>query len=102
MLDPVHTDHVIYVAEVAAQCDLLRDIVGTPYCPVTLDSAWLPPAVVSFARTIYDHRAFQFLPELAIALEQAGCHQAAVLKHCRQPLDHVRGCWVVHLILGQC
>jgi hypothetical protein len=35
------------------------------------------------------------------ALEEAGCTNADILNHCRQPGEHVRGCWVVDLILGK-
>jgi hypothetical protein len=35
------------------------------------------------------------------ALEEAGCTNADILNHCRQPGEHVRGCWVVDLVLGK-
>ena len=38
---------------------------------------------------------------LADALEDAGCDNADILNHCRQPGEHVRGCWVVDLVLGK-
>ena len=38
---------------------------------------------------------------LADALEEAGCHDLDILAHCRQPGEHVRGCWVVDLLLGK-
>jgi hypothetical protein len=82
-------------------CNLLRDIYGSPFRPTTLDTAWLTSEVVVLAQTIYDNRAFGRLPELADALEQAGCTDADVLDHCRQPGEHVRGCWVVDLVLGK-
>jgi hypothetical protein len=50
---------------------------------------------------IYNDRAFDRLPILADALEDAGCDNADILNHCRQPGEHVRGCWVVDLILGK-
>jgi hypothetical protein len=53
------------------------------------------------AQGIYDERAFERLPILADALEDAGCTDAAILVHCRGPGPHVRGCWVVDLILGK-
>jgi hypothetical protein len=87
--------------EVAAQCHLLRDIFGTPFRPVALDAAWLTPGVVELARTIYEGRAFEQMPELADALETAGCHDPDILAHCRGPGGHVRGCWVVDMILGK-
>jgi hypothetical protein len=41
------------------------------------------------------------LAVLADALEEAGCIDADILNHCRQPGEHVRGCWVVDLLLGK-
>jgi hypothetical protein len=53
------------------------------------------------ASHIYDSRAFDRLPILADALEEAGCKDAEILAHCRGPGPHVRGCWVVDLVLGK-
>ena len=53
------------------------------------------------AQAIYDKRAFDRMPILADALEDAGCDNADILAHCRGPNEHVRGCWVVDLILGK-
>ena len=41
------------------------------------------------------------MPVLADALEEAGCQDAIILNHCREPGGHVRGCWVVDLLLGK-
>jgi hypothetical protein len=41
------------------------------------------------------------LPILADALQDAGCDSAEVLAHCRGPGPHVRGYWVVDLLLGK-
>ncbi len=84
-----------------AQANLLRDIFGNPFHPVTVDAAWLNSTVVSLAQAIYEDRAFDRLPILADALEDAGCTNADILNHCRQPGEHVRGCWVVDLLLGK-
>ena len=46
VVDPIHTDNVLFLAEKAAQCDLIRDIFGDPYRPVKADPAWLTPVVV--------------------------------------------------------
>ena len=83
------------------QSVIVRDIFGNPFRPVTPDPAWLTPAVVALAHTIYDGRAFDRMPELADALETAGCDDADVLDHCRNGGEHVRGCWVVDLVLGK-
>jgi hypothetical protein len=40
-------------------------------------------------------------PILADALEDAGCTNQDMLEHCRQPGEHVRGCWVVDLLLNK-
>jgi hypothetical protein len=72
--------------------------------PVTISPAWLSwndGTVVKLARTIYDDRGFEDLPVLADALEDAGCTDEAILGHCRGPGPHVRGCWVVDLLLGK-
>jgi hypothetical protein len=102
---PVTPAHIAFNAvrdaEYAAQANLLRDIIGNPFRPVALDSAWLTPAVISLAQTIYDERAFDRMPELADALEKAGCTSKEVLEHCRGGGPHVRGCWVVDLLLGK-
>ena len=88
-------------AESAAQVELLRDLVGNPFRPVVPDPAWLTSDVVALARGIYDERAFDRMPILADALEDAGCADEQVLGHCRGPGPHVRGCWAVDLVLGQ-
>src|SRR5205814_6145026 len=87
--------------EQAAQAALLRDIVGNPFRPVTTDPAWLTSDVVAIAMSIYAERAFDRLPILADALQDAGCQNADVLGHCRGDGPHVRGCWAVDLVLGK-
>jgi hypothetical protein len=78
---------------------LLRDVIGNPFRPVWVDQSWLTPAVVRLAQSMYDDRAFDRLPILADALEGAGCTNAEVLGHCRQPGTHARGCWVIDGLL---
>jgi hypothetical protein len=90
-----------YEAERAKQSALLRDLIGNPFRPVTLQSDWLTTIVLALAQGINDERAFDRLPILADALEDAGCDNADILGHCRQPGEHARGCWVVDLLLGK-
>jgi hypothetical protein len=74
------------------------------YRPVLVDAAWLTwndATIHKLAHSIYADRAFDRLPILADALEDAGCDNADILAHCRGPGPHVRGCWVVDLILGK-
>lgn len=87
--------------EQAFPCNLLREIFGNPFHQVTLDSSWLTPEVVSLAQQVYDGRAFDRMPELAVALEEAGCKEPEILEHCRGKGQHVRGCWVLDRILGK-
>jgi len=57
---------------------------------------------VALARGIYDDRAFDRMPILADALQDAGCVNEDVLNHCRDAQQtHIRGCWVVDLVLGK-
>ncbi|MCE9560796.1 MAG: hypothetical protein K8U57_01950 [Planctomycetes bacterium] len=79
----------------------LRDIFGNPFHPVALDPSWLTPTVVRLAEHIYHKRAFDQMPILADALQDAGCDNADLLNHCRQPGEHVRGCWVVDMLTGR-
>jgi hypothetical protein len=80
---------------------LIRDIFGNPFRPVKVAPAWRTSTGVELAQAIYDERAFDRLPILADALEDAGCTNADVLEHCRQTGIHARGCWVVDLLLGK-
>ncbi|MBN9523044.1 hypothetical protein J0H58_31780 [bacterium] len=80
---------------------LLRDITGNPLAPTVFTNDWRTEAVVALARGIYEERLYERMPVLADALEEAGCHQPQVLEHCRGPALHIRGCWVVDLVLGK-
>ena len=87
-------------AETAAQASLLRDIFGNPFRPADAEP-WPRPDVSYLAEIIYDRRAFDRLPELVEALEDAGCTDAGLLGHLRGPGPHVRGCWALDLILAK-
>jgi hypothetical protein len=63
--------------------------------------AWDEGTSVKVAQGIYEDRAFDRLPVLADALEDAGCDDADILHHCRLPGDHAHGCWVVDMILAK-
>lgn len=87
--------------EAAAQRALFHEIMGNPFCPVHIDRLSLPQEVILLARTIYLERHFDRMPELATALERAGCTDKEVLNHCRDAGPHVRGCWALDLLLGK-
>ena len=101
----------IYAVEQAEEphpCGLVRDILCNPFRPVSFDPAWRTANVVALARTVYEERELpsgQFdrarLAVLADALLDAGCDSADILDHCRSEGPHVRGCWVLDLILGK-
>jgi hypothetical protein len=81
---------------------IVRDVYPNPFRPVAFDPSWLTDTVVSLARGMYDSRDFSPMPVLADALQDAGCDHPDVLAHCRDPqAPHVRGCWVVDLVLGK-
>jgi hypothetical protein len=94
-------DHRLHERERLAHCALLRCIFGNPFRPVAFDPRWRTADAVALARGIYDERAFDRLPLLADALMDAGCDREDVLSHCRGDRPHVRGCWVVDLVLGK-
>jgi hypothetical protein len=89
------------LAAQAVQCQILRDIFGNPFRPVSVDPSWLTSDVVALAVGIYADRAFDRMPYLADALQDAGCDNEHILSHCRGEGPHVRGCWVVDLVLGK-
>jgi hypothetical protein len=95
------TVHPAEVAEADHQCRLLRDIFGNPFRPVTFSSEWRTDTVLTLARQMYASRDFGAMPILADALQDAGCENDDILNHCRGPGPHVRGCWVVDLVLGK-
>jgi hypothetical protein len=82
-------------------CDTVRDILGNPFRPVAFDPQWRSADAVSLARGIHEERAFDRLPLLADVLMDAGCADEQVLGHCRSEGPHVRGCWVVDLVLDK-
>jgi hypothetical protein len=88
-------------AEALRQLPLLRDIFENPYRPGSVDPAWQTPQVVAVAETIYQERAFDRLPVLADAVEDAGCTDADLLGHLRGPGPHVRGCVPLDLLLDK-
>ncbi|MBP3953754.1 hypothetical protein J8F10_00365 [Gemmata sp. G18] len=87
--------------EAVAQTWLTRDIFGNPFRPVTFSPSWRTSTAVALASQMYESRDFGAMPILADALQDAGCDSADVLDHCRGPGPHVRGCWVVDLVLGK-
>ncbi len=95
-------NRVDYRNEEIEQAHLLREIAAHLFRPVVIDPAWLAwsdATVVRLARGIYDEGAFEQMPILGDALEEAGCADAIILDHCRQADGHVRGCWLLDLLM---
>ncbi len=88
-------------AEEAALVALGRDIFGNPFRPVAFFPEWRTSTAVALAAQVYESREFSAMPILGDALQDAGCDNVDVLDHCRGPGPHVRGCWVVDLVLGK-
>jgi hypothetical protein len=90
--------------EAVQQCRLLRCVVSSPFHPPAPPAVdwlrWGGRTVLKLARAIYDEGRFEEVPVLADALEDAGCADAALLAHLREPGPHARGCWPVDLVLG--
>jgi hypothetical protein len=90
--------------EQSLQAGLLRCIFGNPFRPVAVVRAWAAwngRTVARLAQATYDERAFDRMPVLADALEEAGCAKRAFLEHCRGGGPHARGCRVVDALLGK-
>ena len=80
----------------------LRDVLGNPFRKVKFDKKWRTDTAVALARTMYESRDFSAMPILADALQDAGCDNDDILSHCRDTSPmHVRGCWVVDLVLDK-
>jgi hypothetical protein len=100
--------HSAEEAESKAQVELVRCIFGNPFHPVALNPACQTPTILALATAAYENRTLPAgtlepdrLAVLADALEEAGCDNAEIVSHLREPGEHVRGCWVLDLLLGK-
>jgi hypothetical protein len=88
--------------EEARQCDLLREIVGPrPAASIAFAASWRyrnDSAARRLAEVIYNDQLFEDMPILGDALQDAGCEDERILRHCYEPGNHLRGCWVVDLV----
>lgn len=91
-----------YQAEAEVQIRLLRDLFGNPFRPVSFSAEWRTSDVLLLAQGIYAERAFDRMPILADALQDAGCDSTDILTHLRDTTaTHVRGCWALDVVLGK-
>jgi hypothetical protein len=80
--------------------DLFRDVFEP--CGVSRVSFlhdWRSSNVLELSRQMYAANEFSRMPILHDMLMDAGCGAEAVLEHCKSPCGHVRGCWVLDMIL---
>lgn len=93
---------VIQLLAPSRYCSEVRDIFGNPFRPVAFSPDWRTDTTLALARQMYESRDFGAMPILADALQDAGCENDDILAHCRDAnATHVRGCWVVDLVLGK-
>jgi hypothetical protein len=81
--------------------EILREALAPlprPAFPPTV-LAWNDACGVALARGIHEERAFDRLPILGDALEEAGCTDADLLEHLRGPGPHLPCCWGLAAIL---
>ena len=84
----------------ADQAKILRELVANPQQQFAFSPAWRTETAVGIARAIEEESAWDRMPILADAIQDAGCEVAAILDHCRDTsIAHRRGCWVLDAIL---
>jgi hypothetical protein len=83
------------------QVEIIDCIFRIPSRPITLNPSWLTSTALALATGIYSEKAFDRMPILADALQDAGCDNEDILNHLRGPGPHALGCWVLDLILGR-
>ncbi|MGF1579007.1 MAG: hypothetical protein ACFCD0_06555 [Gemmataceae bacterium] len=89
-------------------CRLFREVVGNPFREIQIAPRWKTSTVVSPTKATHGNRSLPMgtldptqFAVLADALEEVGCDNTDILTHCRElDRDHVRGCWVLDLLLG--
>lgn len=80
---------------------VLREIFGNPFRRVSFSPEWRTGTAVALARQVDESRDFCVMQILADTLQDVGCKDERILDHCRNAGTHVRGCWVVELVLGK-
>jgi hypothetical protein len=97
-----HEGRYEHFPSAAEATPLIHEIFGNPFRRVRFSPAWRTDTAVTLAKQMYATREFSAMPILADALQDAGCDNEDVLNHCRDGnATHVRGCWVVDLVLGK-
>lgn len=77
---------------------------GLPLPVPDIDPGWLAwngGCVRAMAEGIRHRRAFDIMPILADALQDAGCENPVLLDHLRADTDHTANCWALRLLTGE-
>jgi hypothetical protein len=97
-----------FYSEYQSLAAMVRDLFGQPHRSVTTEACRLTPAVLNLAKRAYEDRILplgtlnpDLLGQLADALADAGCEDAALVGHLRGGGPHVRGCHALDAILGK-
>lgn len=85
----------------SGQAATLRCVVGNPFHQAQVAPEWRTADAFALASGIYAENAFDRLPILADALQDAGCDCEHLLDHLRSGGPHTRGCWVVDAVVGR-
>ena len=94
-------------------CDRFREILGNPFRLWTVNPSWLGGGLTqpdgrvvpitsdvrNLAEMIDREQAFDRLPILADAVEEAGFDDRDLLDHLRVGNGHFRGCWALDILL---
>ena len=96
-------------------CAVIHEVIGNPFQKWSRTAPWseggliqpdgrtvaLTDTVRGLAETVHQLQAFDRLPILADALEEAGITDTALLAHCRSEEPHIRGCWALDVVRGK-
>lgn len=85
----------------AVHSEIARDIFPPPAPSIRCEPEWLTDTVTALAREMDGAGNYSAIPILADAFEEAGCDEKLILDVCRRPGPHVRGNWVVDLVLAR-
>jgi hypothetical protein len=94
------TPYYRYVPAALHSVGIARDVFEPCGIPrVSFSPEWRSSPVLALADRMYRENDFAAMPILHDALMDAGCCADVMLEHCTTPHGHVRGCWVVDIIL---
>lgn len=83
-----------------AQSELIKDIFGNPFRVQRL-GVEIQNEITTIANSMYQQRDFGLMSKLAVEMKRKGCNDREVIAHCESDMTHVRGCWVVDMVLGK-